>query len=1088
MFPGKIQRHRQFWQTHTHWGRQMKRTSGFNYARLIHWPERLLKAVTWLVLLAHLSVTTIQPAVASIKLGRAIDQQRAQEEASITPAERYGQALSDLKQLLIRTSKYPGNTALQSLAALNVDTLMTTLDTQRGALDSWWQDQAQQMRTNKVAADIIVGQQKIEAAWREKDRQLQTLVSAVRGATSEQRAGAQQNLLAFLNHEIVDRRANLVNHDNLPWQVQKANARKPVLDAQQLRLLLDTPRVSAKTRSGVTASKAAVPAKPSAKTGKTATAGGPTKPAPNAGVVPPPPTAADLAETIDAPFTADIKQKAVDLGSNPVKIFNWVHDTIGFFPSYGSVQGAQDTMDKQSGNAFDQASLLIALLRSSGIPARYVYGTVDLPVDKVQNWVGGVQDADSAQQILGQGGIPNVGLTSGGVLRTIRIEHVWVEAYVKFNPGRGAIAGTGDSWVPLDPSYKQYVFTQGMDINNGVAFDAQGFMDAAQQGATVNQNEGWVQNLNQANIHSRFSAYQAQVGTYVSTAKPNATVGDVYGTQTIRAQNLPILPASSPYVVQTLAARYSELPDTLRHYFDYQLYPDANADGYEDPVMDWNVPTVTIAGKKITMAWVAASPADTDAITSYLPKAHADGSPLQPGELPSGLPAGIHVKFELRVEGIKVADGGTYTIGTELSGVGAFTTYADLSQYDQTQDGLIAGQQSALGVSIQGISSRQLSTLEARMAATKAKLAAQDNTDLTGDLITGDILTSNIWSYFSSLQVYASMTQRDNAMIDRPGLSYGLFHAVAQPIVLYGILTTGVSFKGVNMDVGHMRNIRWVKASGADAQKRWTVYNQISGQNSSAMENAVPERMLVDKTQCQYVDPQSGTVVNPALAPCQQGVSAVKALTIAANQGQKIFTITQDNAAVAIPQLQQSSSVIAEIQSAVASGKTVTVHQSPINSFGWSGAGYIETDVSTGAGAYLIEGRGNGGFLKLLGDNSTAIAFFSFVGGLVLAAFLPTFLSTFLIIALVVAELIIYEAYLESVETAKCDAAALCIQRVAILLAVVTLVFGVLGIFAEGVVALVLGLLGLIYADDLLKAVANGCNSVACPVGPPDLD
>ena len=34
---------------------------------------------------------------------------------------------------------------------------------------------------------------------------------------------------------------------------------------------------------------------------------------------------------------------------------------------------------------------LIALLRSAGIPARYVYGTVDIPVAQVQNWVGNLR-------------------------------------------------------------------------------------------------------------------------------------------------------------------------------------------------------------------------------------------------------------------------------------------------------------------------------------------------------------------------------------------------------------------------------------------------------------------------------------------------------------------------------------------------------------------------------------------------------------------------------------------------------------------------------------------------------------------------
>jgi transglutaminase-like putative cysteine protease len=57
------------------------------------------------------------------------------------------------------------------------------------------------------------------------------------------------------------------------------------------------------------------------------------------------------------------------------------------------------------GNAMDTASLTIALLRASNIPARYAYGTVEIPTEKVQNWVGGVNNANAAGNLLGQGGI-----------------------------------------------------------------------------------------------------------------------------------------------------------------------------------------------------------------------------------------------------------------------------------------------------------------------------------------------------------------------------------------------------------------------------------------------------------------------------------------------------------------------------------------------------------------------------------------------------------------------------------------------------------------------------------------------------------
>ena len=56
-----------------------------------------------------------------------------------------------------------------------------------------------------------------------------------------------------------------------------------------------------------------------------------------------------------------------------------------------------------------------------------------------------------------------------------------------------------------------------------------------------------------------------------------------------------------------------------------------------------------------------------------------------------------------------------------------------------------------------------------------------------------------------------------------------------------------------------------------------------------------------------------------------------------------------------------------EIQNAIAAGKEVTVHEKAINAYGFSGFGYIIIDPETGVGGYLIEGKGSGGILVILG-------------------------------------------------------------------------------------------------------------------------
>ena len=195
-------------------------------------------------------------------------------------------------------------------------------------------------------------------------------------------------------------------------------------------------------------------------------------------------------------------------------------------------------------------------------------------------------------------------------------------------------------------------------------------------------------------------------------------------------------------------------------------------------------------------------------------------------------------------------------------------------------------------------------------------------------------------------------------MVDRPALSYGLFHAQVKPRKLYGIVTTGITFQGLNMDIGHLRHTRWVKnddpqaqinnkpeltANGKSAaQNRWIAYNKMRGQYASAMEHAVPEQFWVDKSQCRYTD-ENGQIQNPTQADCAQAVSAVKAIAIAQAQGQKIYTINQSNAATALPKLPVGGTVGQEIQSAVQAGKEVTVHEKPISAHGFTGYGYTIT-------------------------------------------------------------------------------------------------------------------------------------------------
>jgi len=380
--------------------------------------------------------------------------------------------------------------------------------------------------------------------------------------------------------------------------------------------------------------------------------------------------------------------------------------------------------------------------------------------------------------------------------------------------------------------------------------------------------------------------------------------------------------------------------------------------------------TSRLVGKRLTLSYVPATTADADLIASYLPKPHADGSPILPSELPTSLPGYlIRLKAQINLDGQVVAQASqAVQMGTDLYSTGGFTQLYDPSQWDLTsEESNVAGQATAIGISAGGISAVQLNALKERLTTVQGQLRSGDPTilaTLSGEQISGDLLTATIWSWFVSSESHNRLSQNHANMIENPGLSYGLFHAVANPIYSWGVIRK-VIFPGVNMDIGHVRNLTWSKDHD---EKSWVAYNRLRGQYMSALEGAVPERFFNDPAQC---NPVGTTTPVAGLPDCPQGISAVKAMALAAQAGQKIFTITREvyasNPDIVSTKLSaHSASTRDRVQQALDVGYEVSIHEAPISQDGWTGAGFAVIDPATGAGGYIIEGGSNGAWLAVL--------------------------------------------------------------------------------------------------------------------------
>jgi hypothetical protein len=460
------------------------------------------------------------------------------------------------------------------------------------------------------------------------------------------------------------------------------------------------------------------------------------------------PTADDLAETPDVQFTDAIRAKAIELGNNPVKIYEYVRNNIEYAPTYGSIQGADQCLQSKICNDMDTASLLVALLRVSGIYAHYVYGTIQIPIDKAMNWVGGVTDSKMAGTILTTNGIPAKMLVSGGTYKAVQLEHVWVSAFIDYIPSRGAVHRQGDTFIPLDASYKQYNYTQGIDIASTVPFDAQSFANQLLSTATTNTVDCSVTNVNSALVQQTMQDYQSQVQNYIQQNHPNATVGDMIGKKEIINQEFGILPETLPYKAIQVGSKFAQVPENLRETISFSI-PDPTS---ISAGVTYSTDMPQIAGKKITLSFSPASANDQAVIESLLPAPHEDGTPIQPSELPTSFPAYlINLKPELRIDGQIVTSGSAGTMGSALS----FTMSLNepgigLSNIENI---IKSGEYFGIGVDTGRIGTKRLVDIKSKLESTLANLSAHNYSSVTRDNIVGDALSTTIAAYFAELDV-----------------------------------------------------------------------------------------------------------------------------------------------------------------------------------------------------------------------------------------------------------------------------------------------------------------------------------------------
>jgi len=600
-----------------------------------------------------------------------------------------------------------------------------------------------------------------------------------------------------------------------------------------------------------------------------------------------------LAENTEVVFSNAIKQKAFKLDNDPIKIFNWVHDHTEWLPTWGAIQNSDVVLRSKKGNAIDLSTLLIALLRSSGIPARYVHGTIDVPVEKFMNWAGGFDDANSAWDYASSTGLPISAVRSGGKIIAFRMEHIWVEAALDFQPSRGVINRDADAWIQLDPSFKQYARERGYDMYKLMNINAEQYM---------------MDYLSDPTDTTPYQFYGKKVLDFLNTSMPDWTTEGLYGQERIAPAklvsdgNLQMFSSTLPYKTVLVGYSASTLSDSLRHRVRIGIGSNAN---------NYTVALSELGGDRPTLSYVPETAADEAIAQEY-------GSIY---DAPAYL---VRVKPQLKKDGVLVAEGEGIGLG-ELQGISIEFISPTLIGKPVKND-IVAG--SFLALVIQGaeIGNGQPAS-EMQDFSNNIDLNVSIGTDL--DNLLGQLLHNIGVQWFYSIlyerDLYATnfqmaYTRLPSEVITSADLTVSYWFGIPRSV------STGYYSVDADTDALAVGTL----TANPGRVKDFMLYAGMSGSAWEHMSNKSLVRV--------------------------EAVSAVKALKIATSSQIPVYFIDSSNAPDILPMLQLSQDDFTDVQNAILAGKKVIVSKNDIVAGAWKGVGIITFDLANGSGQYLISG------------------------------------------------------------------------------------------------------------------------------------
>ncbi len=231
------------------------------------------------------------------------------------------------------------------------------------------------------------------------------------------------------------------------------------------------------------------------------------------------------------PTPPEIIELARALKNNVDLIYAYVHDNIDTEWTYGEGKGPLGTLIEKSGTPFDQAALMVTLLRQAGYTASYQPGTLTfdsthIPVAQFTGWTG-ISDSNAACRLLANGGIPgsiNGGASSticatgtGGAITSVTMAHIWVAVTIPNSSCTGSVC-------LFDPSFKPYTWKTGINLASAMGFtsgeplnQAAGSGSGMTTGTLTGSSVPYIKSLAFAALNTKLTTYDTNLSSYLTS-------------------------------------------------------------------------------------------------------------------------------------------------------------------------------------------------------------------------------------------------------------------------------------------------------------------------------------------------------------------------------------------------------------------------------------------------------------------------------------------------------------------------------------------------------------------------------------------